>query len=296
MRNLLLFSTIFLFAATSCKQKHPLESGIVASPANQEEIDNNAIIRYIIDSLDGKEFKKTDSGIYYAIENEGTGKNPQLADMVTTHYKGTFLDGKQFDSSYDRGEPATFPLGQVVKGWQEAIPLLKIGGKGTFIIPSGLAYGAQGRPGMPPNSVLAFDVELIDIFDQEKQKEKDEEIIAKYVADNKLDMKKTDSGIYYTIEKTGKGKNPTLENSVVAHYKGTFLDGKQFDSSYDRGEPTSFPLTGVVKGWQEAIPLLKPGGKGKFIIPSGLAYGPMARPGIPANSVLIFDVELKEVK
>jgi FKBP-type peptidyl-prolyl cis-trans isomerase FkpA/FKBP-type peptidyl-prolyl cis-trans isomerase FklB len=86
-----------------------------------------------------------------------------------------------------------------------------------------------------------------------------------------------------------------VEDTVKAHYTGTLINGEKFDSSYDRGQPAEFPVGGVIKGWTEALQMMKPGGKMKLWIPADLAYGPSARPGIPANSVLLFDVELVEV-
>ena len=107
--------------------------------------------------------KQTKSGIHYVMEKEGEGDaHPTVNSQVTVHYRGTLLDGTVFDSSYDRGEPISFKLSQVIPGWQEAIPLLKKGGKATFVIPSGMAYGARKAGKIPPNSVLAFEVELID--------------------------------------------------------------------------------------------------------------------------------------
>ena len=109
--------------------------------------------------------KKTASGIFYTMEKEGSGANPTVSSTVTVHYRGYLLDGTEFDSSYKRNKPATFPLGRVVKGWQEGIPLFKKGGKGTLVIPSALGYGANPRPGgkIPPNAPLVFDIELVDI-------------------------------------------------------------------------------------------------------------------------------------
>ena len=125
----------------------------------------------------------------------------------------------------------------------------------------------------------------------------DKALIEKYAKDNNLKAKSTPSGLYYVIEKEGKGAHPTATSTVKVHYKGTLLDGTEFDSSYSRGEPTEFPLNRVVRGWQEGIPLLKKGGKGKLLIPSGMAYGPRAVGAkIPANSVLVFDIELLDVK
>ncbi len=107
---------------------------------------------------------QTASGLKYAVVKEGSGESPSATDAVTVHYTGTLLDGTVFDSSVVRGEPATFPLNQVIPGWTEGLQLMKTGGKTVFYIPSALAYGEQGAPGaIPPNSDLIFEVELISI-------------------------------------------------------------------------------------------------------------------------------------
>jgi FKBP-type peptidyl-prolyl cis-trans isomerase FkpA/FKBP-type peptidyl-prolyl cis-trans isomerase FklB len=113
---------------------------------------------------------------------------------------------------------------------------------------------------------------------------------------NKPNVKVTASGLQYEVVTDGKGRSPVASDVVKVHYTGTLIDGTKFDSSYDRNEPAEFPVGGVIKGWTEALQLMKPGAKWKLVIPSGLAYGPQGRPGIPANSVLAFDVELLEVK
>jgi len=107
--------------------------------------------------------KTTGSGLQYKVLKEGAGAQPKSSDSVTVNYRGTLLDGTEFDSSYKRGEPATFPVGGVIKGWTEALQLMKVGSKFQLFIPASLAYGEQGRPGIPPNSVLIFEVELMDV-------------------------------------------------------------------------------------------------------------------------------------
>ncbi len=109
--------------------------------------------------------KTTASGLHYKITKEGTGKSPKATDTVKVHYKGTLLDGKEFDSSYKRGEPIEFPLNRVIPGWTEGVQLAKEGGKIELYIPSKLAYGEGGTPGGPigPNETLIFEIELIQV-------------------------------------------------------------------------------------------------------------------------------------
>jgi FKBP-type peptidyl-prolyl cis-trans isomerase FklB len=104
------------------------------------------------------------SGLQYKIIKEGTGKTPKLTDTVTVNYRGTFIDGTEFDSSFKRGEPATFPVNGVIAGWTEALQLMKEGSNWQLFIPSNLAYGDKGAGVViEPNSVLIFDVELISV-------------------------------------------------------------------------------------------------------------------------------------
>jgi FKBP-type peptidyl-prolyl cis-trans isomerase len=111
-----------------------------------------------------KEVKTTASGLQYEVLTEGTGANPKATDTVTVNYKGTLMDGTTFDSSYDRGQPATFVLNQVIPGWTEGVQLMKVGSKYKFYIPSALGYGERGAGGViGPNAPLVFEVELVSI-------------------------------------------------------------------------------------------------------------------------------------
>ncbi len=106
----------------------------------------------------------TESGIQYSVLTAGEGDKPTATDTVKVHYKGTFLNGEEFDSSYKRGEPAVFPLNRVIKGWTEGVQLMPVGAKYKFTIPSDLAYGPNGNPpSIPGNSVLQFEIELLEI-------------------------------------------------------------------------------------------------------------------------------------
>ncbi|WP_373778582.1 FKBP-type peptidyl-prolyl cis-trans isomerase [Glaesserella sp.] len=110
--------------------------------------------------------------------------------------------------------------------------------------------------------------------------------------EKKSGVKKTSSGLLYKIEKAGEGDSPKAEDTVKVHYKGTLPDGTVFDSSYDRGEPIEFQLSQLIPAWVEAIPMLKKGGKMEIVVPPKLGYGDRQAGKIPANSTLVFEIEL----
>jgi FKBP-type peptidyl-prolyl cis-trans isomerase FklB len=111
-----------------------------------------------------KGVKELENGIQYKILKEGNGAKPKPTDTIVAHYKGTLIDGTEFDSSYKRGKPATFAVNQVIKGWQEILPMMKKGAKWKVFIPSDLAYGARGAgANIGPNETLVFEIELLDI-------------------------------------------------------------------------------------------------------------------------------------
>jgi FKBP-type peptidyl-prolyl cis-trans isomerase FklB len=133
---------------------------------------------------------------------------------------------------------------------------------------------------------------------QQAKAQKNMEEGKKFLAENskKEGVVTLPSGLQYKILKEGEGQSPTINDQVTCHYRGTFIDGKVFDSSYDRGEPARFPVNGVIKGWTEALQLMKPGSKWMLYIPAELGYGDQNVPGIEPNSVLIFEVELLSVE
>jgi FKBP-type peptidyl-prolyl cis-trans isomerase FklB len=111
------------------------------------------------------------SGLQYKVITEGTGEKPTAEDKVKTHYRGTLIDGTEFDSSYKRNKPLEFSVRGVIKGWTEALQLMSVGSKWELYIPANLAYGERGRPNIPPNSTLIFEIELLEVIkEQEKDK------------------------------------------------------------------------------------------------------------------------------
>jgi FKBP-type peptidyl-prolyl cis-trans isomerase FkpA len=110
--------------------------------------------------------QKTESGMVYRELRPGTGASPKATDTVNVNYRGTLVDGTEFDSSYERGKPAQFPLNGVIKCWTEGVQKMKIGGKSQLVCPADLAYGEQGRPGIPGGATLIFEIELLQIGDE----------------------------------------------------------------------------------------------------------------------------------
>jgi FKBP-type peptidyl-prolyl cis-trans isomerase len=237
--------------------------------------------------------KKTASGLSSRILRKGKGgDHPGPSDRVTVEYTGWTPDGRVFDSSVPRGEPTTLSLDHVIKGWTEGLQLMVKGEKRRLWIPVDLAYGdPPKRPGAPAGP-LVFDIELIDFVHVPTPPETPADLEAA-----PKDAKKTASGLSYKILEHGKGKeHPTAASTVQVHYSGWTTEGKLFDSSVTRGQPATFPLDGVIKGWTEGLQLMVVGDKARFWIPGNLAYGDKpTRPGAPAGT-LVFDVELLSIK
>ena len=125
---------------------------------NQAEAD-----KFLAENKSKEGVKTTASGLQYKVLKEGNGQQPKASDTVTVNYRGTLLDGTEFDSSYKRGQPATFPVGGVIKGWTEALQMMKVGSKYQLFIPPNLAYGEQARGSIPANALLTFEVELMSV-------------------------------------------------------------------------------------------------------------------------------------
>ena len=139
----------------------------LAEAAEKNKADGDA---YLAANKDKEGVVVTDSGLQYRELTAGDGAKPGANDTVTVHYKGTLIDGTEFDSSYGRGEPATFPVQGVIPGWVEALQLMDVGDKWELVIPSDLAYGPGGTGGaIGPNATLIFEVELLDVVEPEAQ-------------------------------------------------------------------------------------------------------------------------------
>jgi FKBP-type peptidyl-prolyl cis-trans isomerase len=256
-------------------------------------------------------YKEADSGLYYKfISESGDTAKPRLNDILDVVM------------SYGTKDSTLMPANGVIqiqlmkpmfKGdIYEGFAMMHKGDSASFIISADSFFTKIARAPRPKfidsSSVLYFNVKLKDFMSLEQLMKKRQEENAKleqeemtkldaYLKANNITAQPTASGIYFIEVQKGKGPKAMSGQKVSVHYTGTLLDGKKFDSSYDRKEPISFALgTGaVIKGWDEAISMMSKGGKAKVIIPSKMAYGERAQGPIPAFSTLVFDVELVDI-
>jgi peptidylprolyl isomerase len=241
----------------------------------------------------GKDTIRTASGLKIVFfKTNQDSLMPENGDKVTVHYSGFLLDGKMFDSSVDRGTPLEFQIGRgmVIPGWDEGMMMMHKGDKAKLIIPAKLAFGDKGTGNgiIPPNAILQLDVELVNITP----------------APRPWDAKGKDtitlpSGLKMIMFETHpEAEMPKVGQNVSVAYSGFLTNGTMFDSSIPKGTPYTFPLgkRRVIACWDEAIALLHKGEKAKLIVPPSLGYGARANGAIPPNSILIFDVQLVDIK
>ena len=248
-----------------------------------------------------------DSGLKYFDDSLGTGREVMTDELVTVHFSGWVIQdtsnlfsdwtneelrkAAMIGNSKLRNQPVKFVVGtnSFIKGVDEAVIGMKIGGIRTIIIPSDLAYGEEGIGPIPPNSDLKLVVELLDVK---------ERIVVEMWDVDSTKLKTTESGLQYSIITEGEGETADSGNVVTVHYSGFLLDGTKFDSSVERDDPFNFLLGmgQVIPGWEEGLKLMKKGSKSRLVIPPELGYGGLSVGTIPPNSILIFDVELVDMQ
>ncbi|MEV3992268.1 FKBP-type peptidyl-prolyl cis-trans isomerase [Streptomyces sp. NPDC049837] len=243
----------------------------------------------------------------------GTGQTVAKGDFLQFDYLGQVWDSaKVFDNSYDRGVPLTsrIGVGQLIPGWDQALPGKKVGSRVELAIPPALGYGTQGNPqaGIKGTDTLVFVVDIRGSFNGKSSAK------GKEVAQDNIDLPKVgtntdgkapsidvpkkaapkDLVAKYVLEGDGPAVKPT--DKLLLQYKGVLWDGgKEFDASYKRGELAEFPLQSLIKGWQQGLAGKKVGSRVMLVVPPELGYGAQASGDIPANSTLVFSLDILAV-
>jgi peptidylprolyl isomerase len=249
-----------LVAATAAQSTIPPPADVAAAPAGAA---------------------KTPSGLASRILTPGTGKtHPTKTDLVTVNYTGWTTDGKMFDSSVTRGQPATFPLDRVIAGWTEGVQLMVTGEKRRFWIPEALAYRASASRRVCSSSMSS------DPSPSRRRK----------AARRRRHRRRRDAhaqrAAHKRLQEGTGGRHPKPSSQVPVNYSGWTTDGKLFDSSVVRGQPITFGLDGVIPGWTEGLQLMFEGEKARFWIPEKLAYKGQS----PPYGTLVCDVELIKIQ
>ncbi len=235
---------------------------------------------------------ETDTGLLYYERVAGAGRAVEAGDIVTMNILGTVDDGTTIADTYSDGQPivATASADDLFDGWLEGLLLMNEGGQARLVIPSSLAFGEEGIPGViPANATITLDVEVLSAVAPPQPATLDE-----------ADFTTTDSGLKYYDITEGSGDIPEAGQDVVVNYSAWVQDGLTFIASSDaQGEPLTFTLgseQGVFPGWDEGVSTMMPGGVRQLIIPADLALGEAGGGRIPPNATLIMEVELLEVK
>jgi len=273
-------------------------------------------------------YTKAENGLHYKFFNrDENGTKVQEGDGIVIRYiimnqknDSVIVDSKS--ASRDGSGYTNFSMQKTsFKGsFEDGMMMMAKGDSAEFIIPADSFFLKSMRynelpKGFSPGQYLKAVFKIKDItpkkeLEAQQQKQmaereaqmkdmqgKEQPMLDKYIADNKITAKPSANGLYYIETKKGSGPNPKETDIVKVHYTGKLLDGTVFDSSVERGEPIEFPLNQVIKGWTEGVQLMKKGGKATLVIPSALAYGPQgAGEKIPPFSPLTFEVELIDFK
>ena len=260
-------------------------------------------------------YKTTESGLKYRfIRGEGKSANPQETDIVTVKMD-YFINDSLLFSGQKLGKPMQFPLSpSSFKGdFFEGLKMMSVGDSASFLCPADSVFLRLFRvKHMPefvkPGAIMRFEIALDNIekqADYEAKKMAEAKALAeegrmkleKYIADKGINVSPLESGLYYIETQKGTGEQPKRGEKIKVHYRGTLLDGTQFDASYDRNQPFEFVLGmgQVIRGWDEGLAMMNVGGKATLLIPYQLGYGERGSGPIPPFSALVFEVELIEI-
>jgi peptidylprolyl isomerase len=241
--------------------------------------------------VDESDYEVTESGLKYYDFTVGEGASPEDGASIMD-FAIWVLNGMPLGNSQDQGQPliAILGSGSLLPGWEEGVSTMKVGGKRQMVIPPELAFGEEGAgETVPPNSTLIVEVELLTVIPVPEPADRTEV--------DESDYEVTESGLKYYDIVAGKGASPEMGQQVIIHYTGWLTNGTMFDNSIDRGLPLAFALgmEQMIAGFDEGVATMKAGCKRQLVIPPELGYGDQEQGPIPANSTLIFEVELMYV-
>ncbi len=267
-------------ASTDAKQDTSSVEGYPDKVVTKEDEEQTKEKQDNTKSMGNNTEKKSEKELEIIDTNPGAGAEVSIGDRVYVEYEGKLEDGTVFASNMDGGDQplsVVVGVGQLIKGWDEGILGMKEGGLRELVIPSRLAYGEKGAGNgvIPAHADLHFKVKLLKVL---KKDESGELIIEDDVA--------------------GSGEPAQKGDEVTVHYRGKFLNGLEFDASYNRGEPFTITLgeNRVIAGWEQGLLGVKEGGKRRLTIPAHLGYGTRGGGSIGPNQMLVFDIEAVKVK
>lgn len=272
-------------------------------------------------------YKRAENGLHYKFYTENAdAQKVQKGDGIVVRYiiSKESNDSVIVDSKMVSNDGTGYAQFQMTESsfsgsFEDGLMMMAVGDSAAFIISADSFYLKTNQatslpPGFKPGDFVKGVFAIKEVRSKEKMEEirkkqeteradfvkemeaKERPSIDKYLADNKITVKPTATGLYYIETKKGTGGSPKSTDIVIVHYTGTLLDGTKFDSSVDRGEPLEYPLNQLVSGWIEGLQMMKKGGKAKLVVPSALGYGPQGNRGIPPFSPLVFELELLDFK
>jgi peptidylprolyl isomerase len=252
-----------------------------------EDYDNTPDLEFLEENRQRDDVTVTESGLQYRVIEEGDGILPTEESVAVFNFIGKFVDGEEFNNTFDAGQPTIVLVNALPPGLAEGLLLAPIGSRYEFVLPADLGYGNNPPQGFPPGATLIFELELIHSSNYDSV----------FLEENALrdDVTVTESGLQYRVVEEGSGTSPGATSDVSLEYTGTFIYGDTFDTSRNTDEPATFNVDGVIDGFSEGIQLMEEGARYELFIPGELAYGENPPQGLYPNATLIFDVELISV-
>ncbi|MCG8323656.1 MAG: FKBP-type peptidyl-prolyl cis-trans isomerase [Cytophagales bacterium] len=311
-----LFFFLCLTALVACNSDDSID------PSEQLRIDQGRIEEFL--NSNGITAQQAPAGFYYnPVLSDESGREIETDDIVSIYYTISILDGQTLHTVDTPDDPIQLSFGgfgAIPLALEAGLEVMREGEVFDFYMPSGLSYGTYSYKNLIPSLALTrLQVRVVRVDDEASQRELETERILTYIEDQGLEGEEArEKGLYYIQTEAGEGELPNEGQNISVHYTGTFLNGEEFDSSFDQNQPLTFRLGAdqVIDGWDLAFKDLREGEKGIIFIPSHLAYGsniyitppaiiqdlvnqnsipPQTPPGIPPFSTLVFEVEVVDI-